>query len=699
MNLQTRIKVTFLLALFISVYSIGRMFALYGELPAISLQELPKKSKVNASPWKSQFPRDKHIVLFPAYFHKSERNDLIDYFLGPLNGLLQLEDDAYLFARYEKPWKTSTDHQRHQMYRYHRFPVFDSREDIHENVHDCHKIQSRLSIGVSEQNLLKISLHDMVEQLYRSDYYKEIDTLFKGKPIDYQFEHNKIDSLWFRFAGSSVYLEEYGVHFMVSRVVYSEHGERSGPTVSLIYGEVYDEEWNSIPNINLVVPTNSGPSGDLGDSTLAGLCPYAIYKAPGFVQVPIFQKSKLVANDCYGPEDPRITLVRNPRGYDEPVIVYNQNHRKLDFIDDSEVLEATVTLKRYRSMFQCFPWQFTRGRSSVDDFPSAEEIHADSENGILLSTNIYNRVVELRIESQSRLGTQKNWAPFVSYLDRKRYGYDKYIYYVYRWSDMTILRCLMYDAVETLISVCNFVYQRSPEKSIEDGPGPLRGGTNMINVNMLLEEGQDRFPALGAILRDLKIAKRQVWVGYARAHIDSCGCDGGSFYRPNFVAITRDDNGKYKVALVSAFVAYMINVPSWDLDNPDQQCRGGPSALIPNSILQWTIQSAKSFDNSHEIDDYLALLYSVVDARNYVVYIRGLLGSLVNLDEENDNGQGRLFGVSESGSSVYTNDNILCAIRDSHEFCKAYGKEHADQSTTAVIHKVPNQVQVEWEQV
>ena len=64
----------------------------------------------------------------------------------------------------------------------------------------------------------------------------------------------------------------------------------------------------------------------------------------------VYHNEKQQQGRFYGVEDPRITLVRNKLGYDEPIIVYNSHHRKITDAKSDNDGESNIHFKAYRSI-------------------------------------------------------------------------------------------------------------------------------------------------------------------------------------------------------------------------------------------------------------------------------------------------------------------------------------------------------------
>ena len=62
----------------------------------------------------------------------------------------------------------------------------------------------------------------------------------------------------------------------------------------------------------------------------------------------------------------------------------------------------------------------------------------------------------------------------------------------------------------------------------------LRGGTELMNVNQLLDKYN--FSGLETVKDQFK--GKEVWISFARAALSKCGC-GLKMYRPNFTVLVK----------------------------------------------------------------------------------------------------------------------------------------------------------------
>lgn len=581
--------------------------------------------------------------------------------------------------------------------------VFDSSKEIKGNLNRCSRLTKTFdAFQISQPQNMQVSLTEILSKVYddcqRGDdpYLNELAPFFMNE-LELQLKYKVVDRYWYRLAGSSVWLEQYGVHFMISRILYSPRGRRNQPVISLTYGQLFDKNWKELIHTKLVIPSfevhppgDSKAGADVPTETLTGDSEpsndrkptYKVLTFPQFLPIPFWYDFDLTDGKYYGPEDPRILLVKNKRGYEEPLVIFNAYHRKLTHFDDDFDDQVVMKGQFYRSMFMCWPWQFQYGKENTDGVSNAN-----------FDKKLYNKVIELKLKTLPRQKIQKNWTPFISQFTRDKYGHDKYINFVYRLANLETLKCdLTGDTGE-----CVFSYRLNNKLNPSGNIGPLRGGTELVNLNRLLKTNS-QVPDLKYLLPP----NREIWVGFARAHLDDCGC-GNNMYRPNLVIVVRDmvelpdekDDGKhekqyqnlFKVSHVSSSISFDIPIIGWNLMDPKDLCAGS-NVLIPNGISFWTINSFQS-GKKWVSEDYLSLTLSISDFTVHRIEIKGLLNQLLN--EKSLFIPPRTAQLSDSELEVpntkiindykksggYNNDNILCGLQSSTEFCKNYGLEQA----------------------
>lgn len=674
-------------------------------------ESIPTGEKVEKLHRISELPISEKIVIFPKRFDDVEKGSTLSdhyrkYFDKNFDNSEPRHHIVQLAKNDGKP-PNNVDYHSKADYHSHAFKIFQSSPTIDDDEGQCEANLLRdVKVDVSKVESLSKSLLQIITKFKKdnSPYYRELEPFWKNE-IDNQIKSETVDQHWYRLAGSSVWLEEYGVHFFISRIIYSPSGVRNAPTISLTYAQLFNDQWQELEDSELIVPSNNP---DVGNQLVLNDQIFTNMKFPGFLSVPSYHDP--TRGKFYGPEDPRIILVRNPKGYDEPLIVFNAYQRKIESShlvneDDQKVLE--VKFGFYRSMFMCWPWQFQRGKANIDDLVNPDYRH-----------HIYNRLIELRRFNIPRIKNQKNWTPFVSYHERAKNNFDNYIYFIYRWNNLEVLRCDLANVVGE--SNCQFEYRLNEDLPENDPVGELRGGTQLVNVNELLQQYGKIYPEIAPLLQRFP-RNREIWLGFARAHLKNCGC-GQDMYRPNMVIITKDvvkrqieetdyNNKKiirtvnknvFKISHLSSFVSFDLPIVGWDVNHKNRVCvNGQPNILIPNGISDWTLQRVSSSDGTNGnddirgIQDYLTLSTSSGDSTTDIVHIRGILNELYHYDDTVGNIKAnKLFSevdmadeerpkyefyTSEySWNLGFNNDNVKCALKESRAFCSAYGEAHKD---------------------
>lgn len=582
------------------------------------------------------FGLDEKLAIFPSSFPNVDLNTFYHANFGNLS-----VPRLFRYSGRDRVSASQFVSQKVAGGEFHQHPIkiFHSDAEQFDNDEKCSSLEADIRVDVSKSQSLHVPLEKIVGRFMeeKDDYYQDLEPLFKDVPR--QLEEKTIDEHWWRLAGSSVWLEEYGVHFLVSRVIYSPKKVRDCPIVSMLYGQVFNEEWEELTNVELIAPTNEKTGGE-----------YINLKYPNFLPVPIFYDAT-AEDGWFGPEDPRIIMTKNAKGFEEPLVVFNAFHRKLEKDEDDTSKKGMETKYKYfRSMFVAWPWQFQRGKVNVEGLLN--------ESG---DDQLFTRSVELRIKGEPRAERQKNWAPFISNQDRQVYQHDKFMYFVYAWSNLQVLKCEL-SGIPNKFSYCSYEYvTREGENSV----GDLRGGTQLININHLIAHEKKYLPSVASIFNNIP-PSQEIWIGLARAHLTGCGCN--NFYRPNLVVVTKQE-GKYKISHVSSFFSLDIPMLGWWIDQPNNLCAGN-NVLIPNGISSWGFGSVKSETGDVETNDYMTLAYSVADYTVDIIHVRGLLKAILSMDK----------APQTSVPTLGFNDNNAdCAMKASVDFCKAYSEVHGEK--------------------
>lgn len=559
----------------------------------------------------------------------------------------------------------------------HPLNVFHAEQPIHLDLDQCGLLYTNLTdISVSEKMSVETPLKSIIRQIIEAidgdynPYLVEMAPYFYHE-IRLQYLFDVCDKHWFRMAGSSVWLEEYGVHMMVSRLAYTADGSRNNPKLSFLYAELFTPQWKPV-KLSLVVPTNinEGPKVFHHDNK-----PYAVVDYPSVLPIPFFHDYEDFKQKYLGPEDARVILVKNPSGHEEPLLIFNAHHQKLDFVDDDEDDYLLKQMQEYRSMWISWPWQYQTGKLNTDGLPNPD-----------FDKKVYNRAKELMIKNLPRQVKQKNWTPMISESLRSVNGYDEHLLFVYRWANLQILKCDLIGDER-----CGFVYSLNERLVTSSQIGPLRGGTQLVNINELLQSAEGK-----ELVQELIPPGREIWVGFARAHLKKCGC-GNDLYRPNLVAIVKDTvptkDGKsqkelFKISHLSGFMSLNVDIISWNPQRPYELC-AGTNALIPNGISKWDLTFRLDKTGKLKIIDEVRIAISVSDSTLDAVHMRGLFRALVEAPGMNlfanqkapydDAERLRLRIPKDTDVNLdnfgYNNDDLVCAMQASDKFCSEYGHE------------------------
>lgn len=556
--------------------------------------------------------KDKTVVLVPSSF---EGTDYENFYKNHVSENISNDGSSHKFIKYSGSRRAPGPKIEEKDLSPNKFDVYDAGSGAGMF---CSKMKKPFEVQVTKARHL-----DDIPSLVQT-YLKQRETDsalselngFITENVQQQLDENLVAKHWYKFAGSTVWLEEHGVHLMVSRVVYSGFGNKKKTSLSLAYAQVYDEQWNELQNIELLVPDDSTESA--GE--------YRAMSFPCFLPVPFYHDDQVQKKRNYGPEDPRLVLVKNKRGVAEPLMVYNSFHRKLTDVKSTDETHEDLKYNFFRLMFVAWPLKTQLGKDYV--MGQKEERFAETE---------YIQAVELLIENEPRKKIQKNWTPFVSEVERSSTS-DDHAYFVYRWDSLEVLKCSLTTFVNGA-SVCHYDYKK--DEKPDPNVGALRGGTQMLSLRSIL-------PAV------LLPRNKEVWVGFARANIVGCGC-GQKMYRPNLAVMTKED-GRYVLSQLGSFTS--LNVEVRGLGSDKYQC--GPkdySVLIPNGISGWNIEQDTS--------DTMTLTVSVADDTVEMVHIQGILTLLL----------GQTSMLNFDPKQAHDTKAMSCCMDTSKKFCKAYGLE------------------------
>lgn len=607
------------------------------------------------------------IVLIPKAFPSLILNsfDTQNEELVPIKLLKNCQIIRSYHTGYEENTKLLGQEPQSNFHKF-NFTVFSSMKPIGLDLKQCQLLSSSSQVEVNDAVNMDASLHDILGKLLQDirhgklEYLQEIAPFFLPE-LQLQLNLNIVDRFWYRFSGSSIWLDQYDMYFMISRIAYSPHGVKNQPVVSLTYGQLFDRNWNEVKNINLLVPSND-PSKNGGHDS------FRIISFPYFLPIPFWHDIDNTDGNYFGPEDPRLILVRNKQGYEEPLLIFNSYHRKFVHYDDDEDSIMGQTVKFQRSMFMCWPWQYQMGKLNVEGTSNPE-----------YDNKVYNRVIELKVKLLADMKSQKNWTPFIS--EDSTNKFDSYIYFVYRWANLDVLKCSLLGDVA---GDCVFDYRLDETLVPQNKVGPLRGGTQLVNLRQVIPR---------SVYHRLLPSHREIFIGFARTHLDNCGC-GKVMYRPNLVILVKDtaDKTYYKISHISLSLSFDVPIIGWNVYKPDDLCFDS-NVLIPYSVSNWNITSLElDIEGGRWVsNDQLTLTLSISDSTVHRLDIRGLFQSILDLADRSlfipVDRETRVIdefqnGLQNPGSNPLNqdvnllgvnNDNIVCALDASVEFCFEYG--------------------------
>lgn len=598
----------------------------------------------------------KRITLYPSYL-ESPSSHFDDAFPD--------DTEPAAFRKFVQLGLTDNDDSAFTDFKYvdHPLTTYNAFKDLEDtkDLKVCEAIREDINIQITAPINKDKALVDIVKQFLTKDkslseeqlhYFEEFRPFLKDKMEEMLKSDDYINTHWFRFAGTSAYLKEYGVYFMVSRVLFTPLGVRDRPAFSMSYAQIFNSKWEELENVDLIVPAT--------DDSSKG---FRKIRYPDFIHFPTYNNPNVGGIKWYGPEDPRLIIRKNHLGHEEPLVIFNQYQREIiDTEGAGDAEEQKVKFKYQRVLYMGFPWEFQVGKSHVDPVSF----------GAVKS--LYNRATAMSLYDKEgkvipRKGKEKNWTPFLLENDREsNNGVDKYLYFVYRWERIHILKCEI-PSGPMHESICTFIYKNWPDDGTEpNGIGSLRGGSQLISVNDVVKQLPLPYNTL----------PQEYWLGIGRSKLSNCGC-GKAMYRPQLLLLTKsNDEDKFQISHMSAFASFNLDIIPWKADKPQYLCGPWPNIILPNGIARW---DARSVDN--EVDDVLTLAYSNSDKTVELMNLRGILKEFIRINAFRRSPT--LEEMTEEKGSTVKNDfyslysNLECTVQKSREFCKAYGKEHPEE--------------------
>lgn len=433
---------------------------------------------------------------------------------------------------------------------------------------------------------------------------------------------------WYRFTGSAVWLPDQKVHMMASRLVYSPN---KIPIISLIRLQLYDGNFQELKGRRLRFLDVSDAEMKLAfqQYAMTGQDKYLddisrIY--PNILDIELDPSSR---KDLLGPEDPRVAYKERGKIH-EPVIVFNQDYRGA------------------RTMFATFPMRKT---------PSGGKV----------------KTLQLRTSLMGDSPFEKNWTPFFDTLEPAPVGSSKgSMNVLYSMDPIKVYRCSLDTGDCTIVqtSSMNTQIDRESLTSIR-GATSLRPVPRAVILRMLRREGITN--------QDYRM---QMWVGFAKSHIDDCGC-GHMLYRPTLVVLVKQDNS-FRLDIMSDCIDFGKNVMAWN-DHSSTYCDDGNSVFNPNEISFWHIQedwelqddaikAGLADDAMPFYKDYMALTLSEADENVQVVFLKNVLNYILGAYERNQ----LVLGKKDVNGHVQERTKRVetCGLLAAVNYCERYSKSH-----------------------
>lgn len=112
----------------------------------------------------------------------------------------------------------------------HSIQVFDP----FSNSDNCLDLMTETQLTISQNIIIKelfeIMVKRLMHQLDTEPAFKELAPFFQNK-LSLHLRMRSYHKHFYKFAGTSVWLKDYGVHLMISRVIYSQKGKKGDPQI------------------------------------------------------------------------------------------------------------------------------------------------------------------------------------------------------------------------------------------------------------------------------------------------------------------------------------------------------------------------------------------------------------------------------------------------------------------------------------
>ncbi|KAK5961679.1 uncharacterized protein PWA37_001051 [Arxiozyma heterogenica] len=502
------------------------------------------------------------------------------------------------------------------------------------NLLECQDLQysNNIEYSVSDQNF-QIDYINMRRQLLAMDspLAKEFTTNEEESKMS---EMEIIEKRWFSFGTAAVWLKKEQCYVAYTRMIYSRHENRGSSYISVVVGQMFDKDWNEIKGRRI---------------------PFRDVKMPKEVkQLVQSLKRKLdISANCDA-------LGHGTDAYENCATEINKNTFKIreqidKLLDKYSIKYPTVVNIPFimREHWNGPEDPHVILRQDKDGEEPVIIVNMNSHKDIKVHAMMPHRKIDpcvmFDIEGYDMKGFEKNWSPFfVPERVQSSDNYPGYIHFVYDYSPLQIIRCSL------LTGKCKMIFN-AQTAGLDNGKGYfgiIRGGTQYVSLPNVLPQ----------------LENTHIWVGFAKSHVDNCGC-GDRFYRPTLIVLVETD-GVYHLELVTPNVDFGKPIMGWNLK--DTSC-SGYNVLSPSSISNWAILDQDPITKRFE--DYMVVTFSEADAISGRVVIRGILNYILQVYNKKKVRETLL--IDEETVTIIQKASY-CVAEKCKEECKRYGIDHPE---------------------
>lgn len=224
----------------------------------------------------------KRIIIFPNNFPLIKNDQLVKYYIDTMNQALHPHDLIYRNCFEYKIPQLSYSSQK--------IDVFSDGGGGDQSGIKCRKLSSQVNVKVSPAINKNGNMRQILTRFMQDDglYFQEFLPFFPNLKEQLQSaDDDIINKHWYQFIGSTVWLQQYGVHLMISRIIYTEV-DQGLPIISLAYLQLFDRNWNELNDVELIIPDYETTT----TTTTQSKYKYKSIIYPYFAPIPIYHNVK-----------------------------------------------------------------------------------------------------------------------------------------------------------------------------------------------------------------------------------------------------------------------------------------------------------------------------------------------------------------------------------------------------------------------